>query len=506
MSDKKSAIHGMNVRVWGTENGVHPFRTPEYFAQGKMGDPSQSLGDATRIPAPDPNNFDRDITVGTVPGTKERATLTVSNRFNTSRARLLKIFRDGCGIDFYGAIGKCGNPQDFQRGWEKLMFFQDGKPSTHTIENFGAFGLDETAPTNENLDLTAEEYWEFLRIGTEEVADAEATGEILTIDVCDDVSCGDCDVASDGCQRILATMAGIGATPGTQPVLVYSDDNGVTWNTQIIDTMFSSENISGGHCIGGDLVLITDTGNEIHFTNVDDLFIGENDWQQTDSGFVIGGEPLAIWSTDVNHTWIVGNGGYIYFTKNHEASVQVQSAGVATIQNLLDVHACSKNDVLAVGNANAVVLSRNGGETWDALIGPAVGENLSICWMFDEDTWFVGTGPGGSGVLYKTQDAGFTWVVQDLPVTVGQFDRIMFSSDAEGFLAYRDGGTGRILRTLSGGNEWWSLPDNNKTSLPDADYFNDLAVCRKDQNTIFAGGLDGDSATGLIVKGEGPPA
>ncbi len=507
MSNKQDALHGMNIRVWGTKDGVHPFRTPEYFALGKMGDPSQSKGDTTRITAADPDDFQREVTVGAVPGTPERATFTVSNRYTTSRARLLKIFRDGCGIDFYATVGMCGNPQDFQRGGEKWMFFPDGKPSTHTLENFGAFGLDETAASNENLDLTAEEYWEFLRMGTDEVANAEATGEIKTIDVCDNASCGNCDVVSDGCQRILATMSGIGATPGTQPTLLFSEDNGDSWSTQLITTMFSSENISGGHCIGGNLVLITNTGNEIHFTNVDDIFTGQNVWEQTDNGFVIGGEPLAIWSTDVNHTWIVGNGGFIYFTKNPEASVQVQDAGVATAQNLNDVHACGKNDILAVGNANAVVLSRNGGETWEALTGPAPGENLGICWMFDEDTWFVGTGPGGSGVLYKTQNGGFTWVEQDLPVTnIGEFDRIMFSSQAEGFLAYRTGGAGRILRTITGGNEWWQLPDNNSTSLPNADFFNDLAVCNKDSNTVFAGGLDDDGAAGLIVKGEGPPA
>jgi len=506
MSNKQNALHGMNIRVFGTTNGVHPFRSPEYYALGKMGDPSQSKGDTTRITAPDPDNFNREVTVGTVPGTPERATFTISNRYTLARARLLSIFRTGCGVDFYGAVGKCGNPQDFQRGWEKLLFFPDGQPSTHTIENAGAFGLDETSATNENLDLTAEEYWEFLRIGTSEILGALATGEILTIDVCDDESCGDCGDDSDGCQRVLATMSGIGATPGTQPMLIFSSDNGLTGDIQAITTMFSSENISGGHCIGGDLVLITDTGNEIHFTNVDEIFIGQNTWQQVDSGFVVGGEPLAIWSTDVNHTWIVGNGGFVYFTKNHKASVVVQDAGVATAQNLNDVYACSKNDVLAVGNNNAVILTRNGGETWDNLIGPAVGENLSICWMIDADTWFVGTGPGGSGVLYKTQDAGFTWVEQELPVAnIGQFDRIKFASSAEGFLAYRTGGAGGILRTLSAGNEWWTLPDNNVDTLPAADYFNDLAVCNKDSNTVFAGGLDDDGAAGLIVKGEGPP-
>jgi photosystem II stability/assembly factor-like uncharacterized protein len=187
--------------------------------------------------------------------------------------------------------------------------------------------------------------------------------------------------------------------------------------------------------------------------------------------------------------------------------VTVQDAGAATTQNLLCVHACDKNNVLAVGNANAVIVSLNGGDLWDTRVGPAPGENLSVCWMLDQNTWLVGTGAGGSGVLYVTDDGGFTWAEVDLPVSnIGQFDRLVFSSEAEGFLSYRTGGAGRMLRTINAGNVWWALPDNNKDTFPDTDYIIDIAVCEEDSNTFFAGGLAGDGAAGMWIKGEGPLA
>jgi photosystem II stability/assembly factor-like uncharacterized protein len=298
-------------------------------------------------------------------------------------------------------------------------------------------------------------------------------------------------------------MVGTGATPGTAPVLLYSDDNGETWATETIGTMFSEESISGAHCIGGNLVVITEEGNEIHYRDIDDLYIGEGAWAQNDSGFVVGGEPLAIWSVDASHTWIVGNGGYIYFSANPEASVSVQDPGVVTTQNLNDVHAFDKNNVLAVGNSNAVAHTRNGGQTWELIVGPAVGINLSSCWMYTADIWLIGEGAGGNGRLWGTEDGGYTWTQMDLSTSITQIDKIMFESEATGFLAVRIGATAGIWRTLNGGNTWWALPDGATAALPDTDWFNDLAVCTKDANTVFGGGLDGDGTTGIIVKGEG---
>lgn len=504
MANKQNkAIHGLDIRLWVIPGGVHPFNSLELLTMAKIsGDPTKSRGDATRISAPDPNNFDSDVTIGTIPGTEERGTFTVSRRYTVAIAKLMKWFHDGCRLDFYGLVGKCGNPQDFQRGGEKFVYFQDGDPSTITGEGFGAFGRDETNPSNENLDLTFEDFWEFFKIETDQILSATTTREVRTVDICEDDNCGDCE----SCLRLLATMKGTGATPGTQPVLIYSDDGGVTASTETIDTMFSTEDIDDAHCIGGDLVLITNDGNEIHYRNVDELYLGLGSWEQVDTGFVVGGEPNRMWSVDPRHTWIVGDGGYIYFAKNPRAGVTAISPGEVTTQNLNYVHALSADDVLVVGNSNTVLVSRNGGDTWRTVTGPAAGENLGVCWMFDEDTWFVGTGSGGSGVLYKTEDAGYNWTAVELPVTPNRFDAIRFTSDAEGWISVRVGGNAKLLRTIVGGadDEWWEAPDTKYGSLESADYLRDIAVCSKFDNKVFLAGLADDGSAGMLIKGAGP--
>lgn len=500
---KEQGVHGTNVRIWYIEGGVHPYYQPMYLSEGKMGDPSKSKGDATRIPIPDPNNFNRDVSIGTIPGTEERATLQVMRRYLTDEALLLRWLRQECRVDIFAMIGVCGNPQDFQYGGEKFVYFLDGIPSTHNIEGFGAFGLDETNPTNETLDMTAEDYWEVFKIATDEVAAELTTREVMTVDVCDNIDCGDCGDKSDGCSKVFATMVGVGATPGTEPLLIFSDDGGETFASETITTMFSSEGIADAECIGADLVLISNEGNEFHYRDIGDLLAGVGEWNQQDNGFVVGGEPNYMSSSSTSTTWVVGDGGYIYFAANHRSGVVVQDAGIATTENLHYVHALNANDVLVVGENNTVLLSRNGGTTWQTIVGPAVGENLGVCWMWDENVWFVGTGAGGSGVMYKTQDGGHTWDEQDIPLAnVLRFDSIKFVSDMEGYLTCRVGGNARALRTITGGFEWWEIPDARKGStLPAADYHNDIAVCQEDSNTVFLAGMDDDGTTGILIKG-----
>lgn len=497
------ALHGLEIRLWVLPGGPHPYNSLEFLTNAKLsGDPTKSRGDATRIAAPDPNNFDSDITIGTIPGTEERGTLTVSRRYTVEIGKLLKWFHDGCRLDMYGLAGKCGNPQDFQRGGEKYIYFEDGNPSTITLEGAGAFGRDETNPMNENLDMTVETFWEFFKIDTDQILSANTTREVMTVDVCEDGNCGDCEQ----CQRVIATMVGVGATPGTEPVVIFSEDGGVTASTETIDTLFSNESIADAECIGGDFVLISHQGNEFHYRDVNELYLGIGSWHQVDTGFVVGGEPNAMWSVDPRHTWVVGDGGYIYFAKNPRAGVSAINAGIATTQNLNAIHAIDSENVLVVGNSNTVLVSRNGGDTWRTVTGPSAGVNLGACWMFDDNTWFVGEGAGGGGVLYKTEDAGYNWDTVPLPLTLNRIDGIKFASEAEGYIIGRSGGNGKLLRTIVGGadDEWWECPDTKYGSLEAADYFNDIEVCSKFEGKVFLAGLADDGSTGILIKGSGP--
>ena len=164
------------------------------------------------------------------------------------------------------------------------------------------------------------------------------------------------------------------------------------------------------------------------------------------------------------------------------------------------MHAYDGDNVLVVGNSNAVIYTNNGGVTWKTATGPSVGVNLGACWMFDEETWFVGEGAGGNGKLWLTTNSGKTWSTKGLPATYIQIDKILFISEAEGYISARSGGQSYTLRTITGGYEWVVLPQGKRAVSVDNSYLSDIAVCSKYSNTAFAAGLASDASAGIIVK------
>lgn len=494
-------INALNVRVWATQGGVYPTRAPEFLALGKFSsDPSVTVGEETKVSAPDPNNFNRDIQIGTVPGSKERATLSIGTRTTATKSKLLEWKNLRCRVDIYALLGKCGNPQDFTEGGEKFVFFPDGKISAHNFENFGAYGADENNPTNESVDMTAEDYYELLYMRQDVVGASVTTREVYTVDV---VPGDDCDDCPDQYSKVFMTMAGQSATPGTQPTLLYSGDKGESWSSQIITSLFSNENVSDALVLGDYFILISNIANEIHWTNINEVFEGVNTWNQVTTGFVAAKNPNAMWAVDVRHMWIVGNGGYVYFVQNYKVQVQVQDAGVATTQNLNSVHAFNNDNILACGNSNAVIFSTNGGSTWESVTGPSVGVNMGACWMWDAKTWFVGEGAGGTGKLWLTTNSGITWTQVALPATYLRFDKIMFVSEAEGYISARSGGQSYILRTITAGYEWVVLPQGKKgVALPNSS-LRDIAITNQFSNTVYAAGLATGGATGIAMRMSG---
>lgn len=500
MTDVKS-VQAINVRVWYVEGGVHPARPPQFLALGKFSDdPAITIGEETKISAPDPNNFGRDIQIGSTPGESQRATLAIGIRSTMQESILIDWKNKRCRVDIYALIGKCGNPQDFTEGGEKWVYFPDGKPSGHAYENFGAYGLDENNPTNESVPMTSEDYYEYLYLRQDQVGSSVTVRETLTAHVYPGDLCENCP---DQCSKVLVTMAGASATPGTQPALLYTADGGENWSQQTISTLFSNENIVDDDIVGSYYLIISNTANELHWTNIEELYEGSNTWNQVPTGFVAGKQPNAMAHSDIRHIWIVGNGGYVYFASNFKAGVVVQDAGIATSQHLQCVSVFDSKNVLAVGNSNAVIFTSNGGSTWESVTGPAVGVNLGACWMWNATTWLVGEGSGGTGKLWLTVNSGITWTQIPLPSTYNRIYEILFVSEAEGFLLAADGSRTYVLRTITGGYEWVVLPQGKKGTPVNNTYLRHVAGCTKFSNAAYAVGLASNGTSGIIVKMSG---
>jgi photosystem II stability/assembly factor-like uncharacterized protein len=483
-------------RVWLIENLAAPGHVPQYQGLMKIGDPSWGRGDVTRVEVPSDVAYDEFEQVAEVKGETDNPSFSLMGRYPMELSTMLNLTRRGCPLDVQAHLGKCRDPRDFNAGWEKVAIFERARITNYSIENFGALGSDERAPTNETADLSSRDWYEVLRLTFQEQGGAVVTREIISIDVCDRVQCGDCGDVSDGCQRVLATQVASGATPGTAPAVVYSSDGGATWAGVNITTLLGNENPSDSECVGGNFIVISNTDESLHYAKITDILTGTPTWNQVTHGFVFGQGGNAIVSADVDHTWIAADSGYIYFTSDPTQGVSVQEAGNLTAQTLNDVDALDENIVVAVGNSNVVLATDNGGITWRLITGPVVGQALYSVAIKDQYTWLVGV---GNGTLWYTDDEGVTWTQINLPITGARVDDIKFSTRSVGYLSLRvTGSYARILRTINGGESWYVLPEGPGT-IPNNTRLNQVAVCN-DANVVFGGGLASGGTDGIIVK------
>lgn len=490
------AMKAGESRVWLFEDGFGPGTGKEYFGFAKIGDPTYGFGESEKIEAPSEDQFNEFEEIDSIQAAKERPTASVNGRYpRTDRSTLLRIGRKRCASGVQAIIGKCQNPQDYDARWDKLVNFLDVKYSSWSAENLGALASDEQAATNETGEFNAKDLYEVMPLSFGPQCEAEVAREIIKIRVCDQVECGDCDDPTDGCQKVFAVQLGTGATPGTLPSIVYSEDGGVTCASIDISTLFSNEDPDDAECIGGDFVVISSDGG-MHIAPQADILDGIDSWVEPVTGFVAGQGPISITSAGARDTWIGAEGGYIYFMDDPRGGVSVQDAGVATTQDLQDIHAFDKLNVVAVGALNAVVRTTNGGATWQSVTGPAAGVTLNCVWMYNERTWLVGTATGG---FFYTLNEGTDWTAQTMPVTLVEVDEIEFFDEAIGYVAARIGAAdGIILRTTDGGQTWYVMPKGTGT-IPDNDRINSLAVCA-DPNVVWGAGLGADAIDGIILK------
>jgi len=487
-------------RVFLIEDGAGPSHAYTYQGLWKAGTPSFDQGDSTLVYIPDPDNYGRFKVNSKIPGEPGNPELPVMARYGLDLSTLLRLAKGGCDHDVQVHFGKCRDPRDFNGGWDKVLIVEKARISTWgTDTDLGALGPDERAQVNEDATFTGEDMYEVKRMSYATKAGTTVVQEVVDIVICDSATCGSCGLPSDGCKVILAICLATGASPGASPVVIYSDDGGLTWTSDWIDSLSNTEDPDAAACVGTNFVVVSNDACSLHWAPLADVINDIADFAEVTTGFVCpAGAPNAIKSIGPTFTWIVGNGGYIYFTDDPTSGVTVQDAGVATAQNLNAIDGVSELYLVAVGALNAVVYTTNGGATWASITGPAAGVALNAIHMVDEDTWWIGT---ASGRLYYTNNAGVTWTEKTFPGSgAGSINDIEFSTPSVGYLVHNTAAlVGRILRTINGGFSWYVAPEGTGT-IPTNQGLNAVAVC-PDPNKVYAGGVTVVAGDGIIIAG-----
>jgi photosystem II stability/assembly factor-like uncharacterized protein len=346
--------------------------------------------------------------------------------------------------------------------------------------------------------MSSTEMFEIARLTFSEILGSSTTTEVTAVTVCDYPACGSCGDESDGCQKVFYGIKGAAATPGTKPIVLASDDSGETARLSTVTTLFSNEVIDDLACVGANLALASQLGG-FHYVNIEELLEGVGVWTEVTTGIVIGKLPNAIASIDVTHTWMAAEDGYIYFSDDIMSGFVVQDAGVATVQDLNAISAYDKENIVAVGESNAIVVTSNGGISWSLVVGPAVGIALTAVSMRSPFKWLVST----ATALYRTEDAGASWTVVTLPITPTNISELSFANNTVGYMAATIAGpAGKILRTIDGGHSWYVLPEGDQGAIPANEKMGAVAACTQNVNVVFAGGLEA-TTVGIAVKAAG---
>lgn len=488
-----------NTRVFLIEGGARPDHSPSYKSCLRMMAVSQGYGDVERIECPDPYKYGGFIEKAQIKGATERPTTSLEGRWPQDMlSDLLKLARKGCAFDVQLHTGSCQDPSSFNE-YDKALILEGAFLTNYSTEDLGALASGDNAVINETSDISATDAYEVVPLSVSNKTPALVVNEVVDAVLCDNVSCGDCETESDGCNKIYAITVYTGGSPATLADFVYSLDGGATWYVHDIDSL-TSEAPNAVECLGDYVVVVSNAANSLSYVPKSELDgITDPTFIEVTTGFVTGGEPNDIWSNG-SYAFVVGDGGYIYGTDDPTAGVTVLDAGALTVEDLLCVHGISAQFAIAGGENGQLVYTTDGVIWAEPTTTPVgIGININTVWAKSTTEWWVGC---SNGRLYYTLNAGITWTEKSFSGSgSGAVESIVFPTKTVGFLSHTSTTPkGRILRSIDGGNSWKLVPEKTGT-MPGNDRINALAFCTSDANFVVGAGLADDGTDGFIVVG-----
>jgi hypothetical protein len=492
-------------RVWLTVGGSSPGRTPVLLPLAKAGALRWPGAAGTKLEVPDPNQHNEFRVAATIAPARQYPTTGVVNRKGDRPSLLLALRKQQCPVTVQIHFGACGHPGDFDRGWETVMTVVEGAVATdYTSGDMGAYQSGDRGGIDETVTFEGEVAFDVGKIGFSSKAASESTKPYVAVVVCDAPTCaGLCGSGSDGCQAIFAVTAPLGGTPSASPGVTFTMDDFST-SGQTYVTALSSATPTGAACVGRNLVVICESRTSLAYADISDIFAEDEMWTEvaTAGGFVAAHGPRAVYAYAPNQVFFVGAGGYIYSSSNIENGVAVDDEGDTTTEDLNAVHSPDGRVVLVGGDADVIMLSTDGGQSYSLLNPTGSGDDITTVLAFNASELLVGT---SGHELYRSQNGGLTWTavafpgagtgtrVAKLAMPPGQHT-IMYMVD-QGVSAQ-----GRVLRSYSGGNSWVIAPEKETMSLPANASLADVAACA-DVNRVYAVGAATGGALGILLRG-----
>lgn len=488
-------------RVFLIEGRASPTHKPSYESCMRMTGISQGFGDIEKVECPDPYRYGAFIEVAQIRGANERVTTTIEGRFMLDiKSALLTLANKGCASDIQLHVGKCQDASVFET-FSKAIILEDAYLTNYGTDDLGALQSGDNAAVNETADVSARLVYEVTPITYGSKAGSIVTNEVVGVAICDTASCGDCEDASSGCDKIYAISIGAGGSPSTPADIIYSPDKGITWYAWDINTLGTSEDPDQIACMGNYVIVTSEDGKGISYALKSEFAaLSAPAFAEVTSGYTAG-YPKCIYS-DGNVAFIGGTNGYIYYIDDPTEAPTILDAGSLFFTTWNDIHGLSSEFVVVVGQNGAIAYTANGTTFTAVTTSPVgIGTHLTAVWVKSELEWWVGT---SGGRVYYTLNGGSTWTEKAFSGSgAGVVYDIKFATDSVGYIAHASAAPkGRILRTINGGYSWTITPEISGATIPANDRINAVAVCEADPNFVVAVGLADTSSDGVILVGE----
>ncbi len=484
--------------LWAQRDG--PNTIPVYLGCHQLGDVDQPEGDVELIYCPDESGPSRFKTVGSLQGAAGAITTSVTTDVTDA---LDELERSKCPFTLFVHLSKSGR-KDVFTNFDRTFVFTNVRITSRGLTNLTARTPDDNARSEQTFDLSAEELLRLVAPTINRQSISETTN-INDITFCNDEVCRtDETQASAACQTGFAACdAVVASPPASANVLVTT--NGGTWAATAADPFAVGERLSGVECfdLSRDTTrVIVSRGAAVAIEPAKTSYSDDSgaNWTEIDVGavnFTYIPTRHSMFALDRNSIWVGLSNGYIFKSTDAGLSYTAIESGVIHSGLWNAIHFSDENVGWAVGDANIIAKTLDGGTSWTTITGPTArsGDNVISLFVLDRNRVWIGY---DSGDLYYTLDGGATgndsWTARAFSGSgSGDVRDIKFFNDSLGYIATDSTSpVGTVHWTIDGGYTWSALTTPTNLGV------NKVWICN--EWTFFVCG-DIQGGLGFIAKG-----
>lgn len=481
--------------LWIQRSG--PNTQPLYLGCHQLGDVDQPEGDIELIYCKDPSGPSRFKVVASVQGAAGAITSTITTSVTDD---IDELERARCAFTLFANMVQSGRPDVFTN-FDRTFVFTNVKITSRGLTGLTARTPDDNQRSDMTFDISAEELLR-LKLPTISRQSISETTSVNDISFCNDARCRtEQDTALEVCEVGFAVTDAAVGSPAAAASVLYTT-NGGTWTATDSDPFAVGENVIAVECfdLGRDSTRVIvarggfDAGSPTQIAYSDDSGVT---WTTVNVDAVNGRyvpERFSLYAVDRNDIWVGTNDGYIYHSGDAGLSWESQNAAVihSGAWNAIKFAPGDADVGWAVGAANVIARTLDGGESWGAITGPAgqAGVAANVVEVLDRNRVWVGYADGD---LWYTEDGGTNWSQRSFTGSgVGQVRDIKFLNDSLGYLLSNNASpVGTVHWTIDGGYTWDALTTPTNVGV------NAIRIC-DEWNAFFAGEAQG--GTGFIAK------